>query len=133
MRRIAPLIVAAAAFAGCCPATHLVYVYDLSIGIDAAYSNEGSGRVVFGYDRGTYSVVPQRTDLVTDANGSKDTDSGELMSLAAVSRVDSLGVTQFRFDHLISTGPAAESLVQSKDGLEKVRDAIYGPKEGSNP
>ena len=43
-----------------CSATHLVYVYDVSVGMDVAYSTEGSGRVVFGYDRGTYAVVPQK-------------------------------------------------------------------------
>ena len=127
---VASLFVATVVAAAGCSATHLVYVYDLSIGIDAAYSNEGSGRVVFGYDRGTYAIVPQREDHVADNDGVPDSATGELMSLAATSRVDSIGVTEFRFDHLISTGRAAEDIAQDPDGLQMIRDAIYGPKGG---
>jgi hypothetical protein len=119
-------LAAALASMGCCPASHLVYVYDLSIGIDTAYSNEGTGRMVFGYDRGTYAIVPQRQDAAA-TEGAADTSTGELMSLVAVSNVESRGATEFQFDHLVATGTAAERVAQSPRGLEQIRNAIFGP------
>lgn len=104
-----------------CAASHLIYVYDLSVGIDVAYSQEGTGRLVFGYDRGTYAVVPQKEPSPPAA---KD---GEIMSLAAVSRVWSKGINELQFNHFIATGKAATNMVETDpEGLRVIREAIYG-------
>lgn len=105
--------------AGCQP-THLVYVYDLSLGVDVAYSNEGSGKLVFGYDRGTYAVVPQKP-----GEGSPHSN-GELMSLAGVSHVKVDGLSEVKFDHFIATGQAATDVAKDPTGLGQIRAAIFG-------
>jgi hypothetical protein len=124
MRTQLSLLGVALALAGCQP-THLVYVYDLSLGLDVAYSNEGTGKVVFGYDRGTYAIVPQK-----DGAELPGADRGEIMSLAGVSHVRIDGLNEIKFDHFIATGQAAQEVAQDPDGLRQIRDAIYGPPEG---
>jgi len=48
---------------GGCQATHLLYVSDTVLGIDVAASAEGTGHMVFGYDRETFALVPRRRML----------------------------------------------------------------------
>lgn len=105
---------------GGCQPTHLIYVYDLSLGVDVAYSNEGSGKLVFGYDRGTYAVVPQKAAEGPAAG------QGELMSLAGVSHVEVDGLNEIKFDHFIATGQAAKQIAEDPTGLAQIRAAIYG-------
>jgi hypothetical protein len=133
MRRILipVLVLLAAPLAGCFRATHLIYAYDLDIGIDVAYSQEGNARLVFGYDRGTYAVVPQREDqsvaLACPADGQPPTEAGqtgELMSLAATSHVVSAGVTEFTFNHFVSTGSAAVNLAKNPNALTTARASV---------
>jgi len=131
MRRflVSVLALLAAPLAGC-HATHLIYVYDLDIGIDVAYSQEGNAHLVFGYDRGTYAIVPQREDqsvALACVDGKPPTEagqSGELMSLAATSHVVSAGVTEFTFNHFVSTGSAAAKLAQNPGALATARTAV---------
>jgi hypothetical protein len=122
------LLLGCAALAACCltgcKATHLIYVYDLSVGIDVAASTEGTGRLIFGYDRGTYALVPQRTDHVA-VGGVAGTDTGELMSLTATSYVSSRGLDEFEFDHFVSTGDAAVDVANDPNGLEEIRRALF--------
>jgi hypothetical protein len=110
---------------GGCHATHLVYVYDLSIGIDVAYGTEGTGRLVFGYDRGTYAIVPQRTDCTAAHACTPADESGELMSLVATSYVESKGLDEFEFDHFVSTGEAAVKIAGHGDDVAHLRRAIF--------
>ncbi len=126
-----PLLALLAAPVAGCHAKHLIYVYDLDIGIDVAYSQEGNAHLVFGYDRGTYAIVPQREDqsvaLQCPANGETPTEAGqtgELMSLAATSHVVSAGVTEFTFNHFVSTGRAAVNLAKNPDALSTARAAV---------
>lgn len=123
MTRRASMLSLALLLLGGCQPTHLVYVYDLSLGVDVAYSNEGSGKLVFGYDRGTYAIVPQKPE------GSTTGKKGELMSLAGVSHVKVDGLNEIKFDHFIATGKAATQVAQDPVGLGQIREAIYG-KQG---
>jgi hypothetical protein len=109
-------VVLAASLVSGCTATHAIYVYDASVGIDLAYSSEGTGKLVFGYDRDTYALVPKKDDATDD----------ELMSLAAVSKVQSEGLNKLDFDHFVATGGAATGVATDPDGLARIRSAIFG-------
>lgn len=50
----------APALLGGCQVTHLLYVNDTVLGIDVAASAEGTGHLVFGYDRETFALVPRK-------------------------------------------------------------------------
>jgi len=111
------LVAAAALCAGCLPASHLVYVYEVAVGLDVACSTEGSGHVVLGYDRDTFALVPQSED------------GGKIMSLAAVSEVKASGLSEVTFNHFVATGDAALGVARDARGLERIRAAIYGEEE----
>jgi hypothetical protein len=102
---------------GCRP-THLVYVHNASLGIDVSVSTEGTGRLVFGYDRDTFALVPRKDEST----------SAEAMSLVAVSCVYADGLNEVQFDHFIATGETANNVAMDDDGLQAIRKAIYGEK-----
>lgn len=114
-----------------CHATHLAYVYDASIGLDVAYSQNGNPKMVFGYDRGTYAIVPQREDAIepcetgTGDQAAATTEHGELMTLTGVSRVHADGLGDVQFDHFVATGSAAERVAKDHAGLKQIRKAIF--------
>jgi hypothetical protein len=97
-----------------CVATHLAYVHETSLGIDVAVSTEGTGRLVFGYDRDTYALVPRKSDG-TDA-----------MTLTALGCIYAKGLNEVHFDHFVSSGDAAIKIAKSPDTLAKINQAIQG-------
>lgn len=115
MRRMLPLLALSMGLTAC-TATHMAYVYDASVGIDLAYSNEGNGKLIFGYDRGTYALVPQKKDE-------------EIMSLSAVSKVKATGIDDLDFSHFIATGDAAKAVAKDPTGLKQIRTAIFGKED----
>lgn len=113
MRNRLPILLALAASLGACRPTHLVYVYEADVGIDVAYSTEGTGKLLFGYDRDTYAIVPQKK-------------GEEIMALSAVSQVKATGLEALDFSHFIATGAAAKSVAEDSVGMKKIREAIFG-------
>jgi hypothetical protein len=104
---------------GCQP-THLLYVNNSTLGIDVAVSPENTARMVFGYDRDTFALVPR-----------KDDESGsEAMSLASVGCIYAEGLSTVRFNQFVATGSAAKQIATDSNGVKAIRDAIYG---GSKP
>lgn len=99
-----------------CRATHLAYVNEMTLGVDVAYGNEGTGKLVIGYDRDTFALVPQKAQSGQD---------GELMSLSAVSGVRVVGLNELAFDHFVATGEAAKAVAKDPEGLEMIRNAIF--------
>ncbi|MDJ0850262.1 MAG: hypothetical protein QNK04_17970 [Myxococcota bacterium] len=122
-----------------CHATHLVYVHNASLGLDVAVSTEGTQRLVFGYDRDTYALVPVKTvpSETTPGGATGQAKKYDAMSLTAVSHVRADGLAEVRFDHFVSTGEAAKKLALDSDGIESIRTAIFGPRDtaatGANP
>ena len=114
-----------------CQATHLAYVYDADIGLDVAYSQNGNPKLVFGYDRGTFALVPQRQDLVEPCAGDEAQASnapdrtGELMTLTAVSLVEVDGLDDVTIDHFVATGGAALRVAKDSAGLKQIRRSIF--------
>ena len=88
-----------------CKATHLIYAHDTSLGVDVAVSTEGTGRLVFGYDRDTFVIVPRKGD-------NKDDDAMTLTSFGCV-YVD--GLEEISFNHFVSTGDAAKTIAKSEE------------------
>ena len=86
---------------GCMNAKHLVYVHGTTLGLDVAATTEGTGRLVFGYDRDTFALIPRKKD------------NEDAMSLAAVSCIYAKGLDDVQFNHLISTGEAAKRFYQT--------------------
>lgn len=127
---IAGLGLAAAVLAGC-QATHLAYVYDADIGLDVAYSQNGNPKLVFGYDRGTFALVPQRQDVVEPCPGDGPPPStapahaSELMTLTAVSLVEVDGLDDVTIDHFVATGDAALRVSKDSAGLKQIRKSIF--------
>jgi hypothetical protein len=102
-----------------CQATHLVYVHGTTMGLDVAASTEGTGRLVFGYDRDTFALIPRKKD------------NEDAMSLAAVSCIYAKGLDDVQFNHLVSTGDAATSIMQTdkedlKAFVKQVKSNIQG-------
>lgn len=106
-----------------CQATHLIYVHGTTVGLDVAASTEGTGRLVFGYDRDTFAIIPHK-------NGNKESDA---MSLAAVSCIYAWGLDDVQFKHFVSTGEAATKLVKNPVVLSQIWDSIQGGGENCEP
>jgi hypothetical protein len=114
-----PLALAAAAFAalvilGGCDASHLVYVQDTTLGIDASVSMEGPQKLNLGFARDVFALVPKK-----DRND-------QAMSAAAFSSFSYEFLTEFSFNNFIATGLPAKQIAQDKDTLEKLKNLTYG-------
>ena len=96
-----------------CTAKHLVYAHDTSIGIDVAASTEGTGRLMFGYDRDTFAIVPRKSD-------------GEAMTLVSFGCVYAKGLSKVNFNHFVASGKAAKNIAKSERGLTTINNALYG-------
>ena len=97
-----------------CANSHMVYVHEAILGLSVTPANveSGTAKFSFGYDRETYALVP-RTGLNEDA-----------MSLSAVSRVYTKGLSKIQFGHVVATGNAAEAVAQDPDALEKAKQNL---------
>lgn len=98
-----------------CQATHLVYVHTTTLGIEVTASTETtSGRMVFGYDRDTFALVPRKKD------------NEDAMSLAAVSCIYARGLNEVQFRHSVSTGNTAKAIAQNEMKLAGIMSDIQG-------
>ena len=100
---------------GCMNAKHLVYVHGTTMGLEVAASTEtATGRMVFGYDRDTFALVPRKKD------------NEDAMSLAAVSCIYARGLNEVQFRHFVSTGNTAIDIAQDRKTLEDIKSSIQG-------
>lgn len=99
---------------GCGEATHLAYVHETSLGLDVAVSTEGTGRLVFGYDRDTYAIVP-RIAAGQDA-----------MTLTSLGCIYASGLDDVQFKHFVSSGDAAKKIAKNPTTLKQINQAING-------
>ncbi len=98
-----------------CQATHLVYVHGTTMGLEVAASTEtATGRMVFGYDRDTFALVPRKKD------------NEDAMSLAAVSCIYARGLNEVQFRHFVSTGNTAIDIAQDHKTLADIKSSIQG-------
>lgn len=98
-----------------CQATHMAYVHTTTLGIEVTASIETtSGRMVFGYDRDTFALVPRKKD------------NEDAMSLAAVSCIYTRGLNEVQFRHSISTGSTAKAIAQNEMKLAGIMSDIQG-------
>jgi len=98
-----------------CQATHLAYVHTTTLGIEVTASTETtSGRMVFGYDRDTFALVPRKKD------------NEDAMSLAAVSCIYARGLNEVQFRQFVSTGNTAIDIAQDRKTLEDIKSSIQG-------
>jgi hypothetical protein len=104
---------AVAALLAGCGAKHLVYVQEASLGIDASISGEGVSKLVLGFNRDVFALVP------------KLEDGSEAMTLTAVSRVSATGLDDVDFEHVVACGTAAIVLAQDEEGLAMIRRAVF--------
>ena len=100
-----------------CDATHLAYVHGTTLGMDVAVSTEGTGRLVFGYDRDTYAIVPRK---------GKGLDA---MTLTSLGCIYASGLDDVSFNHFVASGTAAINIAKSPVTLKQLNLAIQG---GSN-
>ena len=97
-----------------CDATHLAYVHGTTLGLDVAVSTEGTGRMIFGYDRDTYAIVPRKS-------AGKDA-----MTLTSVGCIYASGLDEVSFNHFVASGTAAINIAKSEDTLKRINQAIQG-------
>jgi hypothetical protein len=96
-------------------ATHLAYVSEATLGIDVAASTKGgTGRMVFGYDRGTYALVPRKGD------------GQDAMTITSVGCVYAKGLNEVQFNHFVASGSAAKNIAKNTETLEIINQAIHG-------
>jgi len=107
-----------------CQATHLVYVHGTTMGLEVAASTEtATGRLVFGYDRETFALIPRK----------KDKQESDAMSLAAISCIYAQGLDDVQFKHFVSTGETAKNIVKHPDTIIDIRKSIQGGSESCLP
>lgn len=100
---------------GCMTPTHLVYVHGTTLGLEVAASTEtATGRLVFGYDRDTFALVPRKKD------------NEDAMSLAAVSCIYARGLNEVQFRHSVSTGNTAKAIAKNEMKLAGIMSDIQG-------
>lgn len=104
-----------------CDATHLAYVHGTTLGMDVAVSTEGTGRMVFGYDRDTYAIVPRKGEGL------------DAMTLTSLGCIYAKGLNEVHFDHFVSSGEAAKNIAKSPETLKKINQAIQGGGDKCNP
>ena len=121
MTRLVLLFSVCVLLLGGCNATHLVYVHSAIAGIELKPAGEGTVRLVFGYDRETYALVPRKEN----ASDAGDKTASEAMSLTAISRVHVTGIESFKFGHVIATGSAAAKVAKNGAGLKDVADKVF--------
>jgi hypothetical protein len=104
-----------------CEATHLAYVHETNLGLDVAVSTEGTGRIVFGYDRDTYAIVPRKgTGL-------------DAMTLTSLGCIYASGLDEVSFNHFVSSGTAAINIANSPVILKQLNQAIQGGSNSCKP
>lgn len=109
---------------GCMTPTHLVYVHGTTMGLEVAASTEtATGRLVFGYDRDTFALIPRK----------KNKQESEAMSLAAVSCIYAQGLEDVQFRHFVSTGGTAVNIAQHPDTIIDIRKSIQGGSDSCLP
>lgn len=106
---------------GGCEATHLVYVHETSLGLDVAVSTEGTGRLVFGYDRDTYAIVPRKAE------------GQDAMTLTSLGCIYASGLDDVQFKHFVSSGDAAINMAQDPVALKQINQAIQGGDDPCDP
>lgn len=99
---------------GCSEATHLAYVHGTNVGLDVAVSTEGTGRMVFGYDRDTYAIVPRKGEGL------------DAMTLTSVGCIYANGLDDVSFNHFVASGSAAINIAESSNTLKGIKQAIQG-------
>jgi len=100
-----------------CEATHLAYVHETSFGLDVAISTEGTGRLIMGYDRDTYALVPRKGEGL------------DAMTLSSLGCIYASGLDEVSFNHFVASGAAAKNIAKSPTTLKMLNQAIQG--EGS--
>jgi hypothetical protein len=99
---------------GGCEANHLAYVQETNLGIDVSVSTQGTGHLVLGYDRDTYSLVPRK-------------DNGEdAMTVTSLGCIYAQGLSEVNYNYFVSTGKAAVNIAKTPDTLAKIKQAING-------
>jgi hypothetical protein len=104
-----------------CEATHLAYVHETTLGLDVAVSTEGTGRLVLGYDRDTYAIVP-RKGAGLDA-----------MTLTSLGCIYASGLDTVSFNHFVSSGTAAVKIAQDALILNQIKKAIQRGGDSCEP
>lgn len=107
---------------GGCTATHVVYVYEASLGIDVALSSEGTTKLSLGFDRQTFAIVPRHTPDNPDGTPGKQ---GDAMTLTAVSRVRAEGLSVVHFGHVVATGDAAKGIAKHPEQLQMLSQRVF--------
>lgn len=109
---------------GCMNPKHLVYVHGTTMGLEVTASTEtATGRLVFGYDRETFALIPRK----------KNKQNSEAMSLAAISCIYAQGLEDVQFRHFVSTGKTAVNIAQHPDTIIDIRKSIQGGSESCSP
>ncbi len=104
-----------------CEATHLAYVHETTLGVDVAVSTQGTGRIVFGYDRDTYSIVPRKGD------------GQDAMTLVSLGCIYAQGLNKVHFRHFVSSGKAAIYIAEDDQILNQLKTAIQGGGDTCEP
>ncbi len=97
-----------------CSSSHLIYGHNTVLGLDVVYSPENTGKLIFGYDRDTFALVPRKA---------KNQDAMTLTSFGCV-YVD--GLNEINFNHFVSTGESAKNIANHPDGLKTIKSSIFG-------
>ncbi len=111
-------LVLTSALAGCAASNHLVYVQEVSMGLNLAVGTEGTQKFSLGYDRDVYAIVPKKT------NGE---DTNDVMSLVSVNKASISSLSEMTVSEFVASGEPATELAKKPAAIEQLRSKIYGP------
>lgn len=107
-------------------ASHLVYVHQSNLGVDASVGAQGGAKLALGYDRETFALVPRveegRTPGVSGDRGTSGL--GEAMSLVSLIAVRADGLSDMHFGHAVATGSVAVDVANDTAALARLRAAV---------
>lgn len=110
-------------------ASHLVYVHQSNLGVDASIGAQGRAKLALGYDRETFALVPRVEEgraqgVRGDRGASGANERGEAMSLVSLIAVRADGLSDMHFGHAVATGSVAVDVANDTAALARLRAAV---------
>lgn len=110
-------------------ASHLVYVHQSNLGVDASVGAQGGAKLALGYDRETFALVPRVEEgrapgVSVDRGASRANELGEAMSLVSLIAVRADGLSDMHFGHAVATGSVAVDVANDTAALARLRAAV---------
>tara|TARA_R110002072_G_scaffold5527_2_gene35298 strand:+ start:3808 stop:4167 length:360 start_codon:yes stop_codon:yes gene_type:complete len=104
---------------GGCSSNHLVYVQEVSMGLNVSAGLGGTEKISLGYDRDVFAIVPKKDGVASD---NPDQDA---MSLVTMNKATIESLTKMRVTEFVAAGAPADVIADESDTLTSIREKVY--------